>query len=141
MAQVKGRTLLIQISDGASPAVYKSVCGLKTRSFNMDTAEVDTTIPNCEDPGGPVQKTSEPGISSRTFSGSGAFVSGAVSKLLLDHVRASTTFSAKVIVPGDGTYTGTWFVSNFEWSGEVEGNMEFSATFTAADELTFTDEE
>jgi predicted secreted protein len=103
----------------------------------MDTTEVDTTIPNCEDPGGPVQKTSEPGISSRTFSGSGAFVSGTVSKLLLDHVRASTTFSAKVIVPGDGTYTGLWFVSNFEWSGEVEGNMEFSATFNAADALTF----
>lgn len=140
MAQVKGRTLLIQIGDSASPQVYTSVCGLKTRSFNMDTTEVDTTIPDCTNPGGPVQKTSEPGIASRTFSGSGAFVSGAVSKLLLDHVRASTTFSAKVIVPGDGTYTGKWFVSNFEWSGEVEGNLEFSATFTAADVLTFVDE-
>lgn len=137
MAQVKGRTLLIQISDSASPAVFTNLCGIKTRSFNLSTTEVDTTIPDCENPGGPVQKTAEPGIASRTFSGSGAFVTGAVSTLLIEHVNASSVFDAKVIVPGVGTYTGAWFVSDFEWTGDVEANMEFSATFVAAGVLTF----
>lgn len=140
MAQVKGRTLLIQISDSASPAVYSNLCGIKTRSFNLSTTEVDTTIPDCANPGGPVQKTAEPGISSRTFSGAGAFVTGDVSELLITHVNASTVFDAKVIVPGVGTYTGAWFVSDFEWTGDVEGNMEFSATFIAAGVLSFTAE-
>lgn len=140
MPQQKGRTLLIKISnDDAEPGpeTFSNLCGLTTRSFNMSANEVDTTIPNCENPGGPVVKTAEPGIQNRTFSGSGKFVSGAVAKQLLDHVRAGTTFSAQVVVPGDGTYTGVWFVSEFEFSGEMEGNMDFSATFVAANPPAF----
>lgn len=140
MAQQKGRTLLIQIGDGASPEVFTNLCGIKTRSFNLSTSEVDTTVPDCTNPGGPVQKTSEPGIASRTFSGSGAFVKGATSELLMEHVNASSVFNAKVIVPGLGTYTGSWFVTDFEFTGETEGNMEFSATFTAAAVLSFVAE-
>ena len=138
-----GRTLLIQVGDGNTtpgPEVFANVCGITTRSFNMSTAEVETTIPDCLNPGGPLVRTAEPGTQNRNFSGSGKFVSGATSKLLLDHVRAGTTFNAKVIVPGDGTYTGKWFVSEFEFSGEAEGNMDFSATFVAATPPTFVAE-
>ncbi|KAB0570587.1 phage tail tube protein [Brucella pituitosa] len=138
--QKKGRMLLIQIGDGATPEVFKSLCGIKTRSFNMSTTEIDTTVPPCENPDGPVQKTSEPGISSRTFNGAGAFIAGAETKAFLNYVRNAEVFNAKVIVPGDGTYTGPWFVTDFEFTGDVEQNMEFSATFTAADVLTFVDE-
>jgi len=143
MTQHKGRTLLIKISNGdddPGPETFSNLCGLTTRSFNMSANEVDTTTPDCIEPGGPVVKTAEPGIQNRTFSGSGKFVSGAVSKRLLGHVRAGTIFRAQVIVPGDGTYEGGWFVSEFEYSGEMEGNMDFSATFVAASPPDFTDE-
>jgi TP901-1 family phage major tail protein len=140
MPQQKGRTLLIQIGDGATPEVFTNVCGITTRSFNMSANSVDTTIPDCENPGGPVIKTGEPGIQNRTFNGSGKFVSGANAQLLLGHVRGGTTFNAKVIVPGDGTYTGAWFVTEFEFSGEMEGNMDFSATFEAASPPAFVAE-
>lgn len=137
MPQQKGRTLLIQVGNGAVPEVFTNVCGIQTRSFNLSANEVDTTIPDCENPGAAVQRTAEPGIVNRTFSGSGKFVSGANADALLAHVRGATSFNAKVIVPGDGTYTGQWFVSEFEFSGEMEGNMDFSATFVAAGPLTF----
>lgn len=140
MSQQKGRTLLIQVGNGADPEVFTNVCGLTTRSFNMSASEVDTTIPDCNNPGGAVVRTAEPGIQNRTFNGSGKFVSGTAAQALLGHVRAGTTFNAKVIVPGDGTYTGAWFVSEFEFSGEMEGNMDFSATFVAATPPTFTAE-
>jgi TP901-1 family phage major tail protein len=140
MSQEKGRLLLIQIGDGGGTEVFANLCGLKTRSFNLSANEVDTTIPDCENPGGPVQKTAEPGITNRTFSGSGKFVSGATQAILMGHVNAATVFNAKVIVPGVGTYAGSWMVSDFEFSGEDEGTMEFSATFTAAGALTYTAE-
>ncbi|TWF42204.1 phage tail tube protein [Neorhizobium alkalisoli] len=138
--QQLGRTLLIKIGDGADPEVFTNLCGLKTRSFNMSATEIDTTIPSCTNPGGPVQKTSRPGISNRTFTGSGNFVSSAASKVFMDHVRASEQFNAQVIVPGDGTYEGAWMVTDYSFSGDVEPNMEFSATFVAADVLEFTAE-
>ncbi|MBN8974558.1 MAG: phage tail protein [Rhizobiales bacterium] len=137
MSQEEGRLLLIRIGNAAEPEVFANLCGLKTRSFNLSAAEVDTTIPDCNNPGGKVQKTTEPGVVSRTFSGSGAFVSGATQALLMNHVRAGEVFNAEVIVPGDGTYAGPWMVSNFELGGDMEGKMTFSGTFSAAGPLTF----
>ncbi len=138
--QQKGRLLLIKIGDGGSPEAFANLCGLTTRSFNLSANEIDTTVPDCDNPGAAVQKTSEPGIVNRTFTGSGKFISGATQATLLGHVRAGTVFNAQVVVPGDGTYSGSWMVSDYETSGEMEGNMEFSATFSAAGPLTFTAE-
>lgn len=138
MSQQKGRLLLIKIK--TAPSTFDNLCGLKTRSFNLSANEVDTTVPDCNNPGGAVQKTAEPGIVNRTFSGSGAFISGATQAVLMGHVRAGEAFDAQVVVPGEGTYDGSWMVSDFEFSGEMEGNMEFSATFTAAGPLTHTAE-
>lgn len=140
MPQQKGRLLLIKIGDGATPEVFANLCGIKTQSFNLSASEVDTTTPDCTNPGNAVQRTVEPGIVNRTFSGTGAFVSGGTQAILMGHVRNATVFNAEVIVPGDGEYAGPWMVSEFEFSGEMEGNMEFNATFVAAGPLTFTAE-
>lgn len=140
MSQQKGRLLLVKIGDAASPETFANLCGIKTRSFNLSANEVDTTIPSCTSPGDAVQKTAEPGIVQRSFAGSGAFVAGATSDILLAHVRAATVFNAQVVVPGDGEYEGSWMVSDFEFTGEMEGNMQFSATFSAAGPLEFTAE-
>ncbi|WP_312357791.1 phage major tail protein, TP901-1 family [Agrobacterium sp.] len=138
--QQTGRTLLIQIGDGETPEEFLNLCGLTTRSFNMSANEVDTTITDCVNPENTPQKTAEPGIKNRTFSGSGKFVKSASNTAFMTHVNDATKFNAKVIVPGLGTYTGPWFVSEFEFSGEMEGNMEFTATFVAAGVLTFVAE-
>jgi len=138
--QQLGRLLLIKVGDGGSPETFNNLCGIKTRSFNMSANEIDTTIPSCTNPGGPVQKTSRPGISNRTFSGSGNFVASANTDTFMGYVRNSQAFNAQVIVPGDGTYEGSWMVTDFELTGDVEPNMEFSATFVAADVLEFTAE-
>lgn len=140
VGQVLGRNLLIQIGDGNSPEVFTNLCGLKTRSFDISTASVDTTIPSCTNPGGPVQKTSRPGQLSRTFTGSGAFVAGANMTLFMQHVIGGTVFNATVIVPGLGSFVGPYFVSSSTLSGDVDPNMEFNATFEAADVLAFTAE-
>lgn len=140
MSQQLGRLLLIKIVTATLPRTVENLCGLRTRTFNLSANEVDRTIPNCINPGGPVQRRTRPGISQRSFSGSGLFVSGTVAAMLLDHVRAATAFEADVVVPGDGTYSGQWMVANFEYSGEMEDDLNFSASFSAADELTFTPE-
>ncbi|WP_138725381.1 phage major tail protein, TP901-1 family [Brucella intermedia] len=135
-----GRLLLIQIGDGNTtpgPETFTNLCGLQTRSFNMSANSVDTTIPDCQNPGATPQKTGVPGIKQRTFTGSGKFVAGANSAYFIGKVNDAAIFNAIVIVPGLGSYEGPWFVTDFEFSGEQEGNMDFSATFEAAGPLTF----
>ncbi|MFK4823755.1 phage major tail protein, TP901-1 family [Paenochrobactrum sp. BZR 588] len=138
--QQTGRLLLIQIGNGETPEEFKNLCGLNTRSFNMSANEVDTTMVDCENPDATPQKTSMPGIKNRTFTGSGKFVAGADTAKFRGYVNDAVPFNAKVIVPGWGSFTGSWFVSDFELSGEMEGNMDFSATFMAAGPLAFVAE-
>lgn len=135
-----GRLLLIKIGDGGSPETFNSLCGLKDRSFDLSANSVDTTKPSCTNPGGPVQKTGRPGIASRTFSGSGTFVSSAIMKANMAKIINTEIFNAEVVVPGLGSFTGPYFVTNFTASGDMENDLQFDATFEAADELTFTAE-
>ena len=133
-----GRTLVIRVGSGAEPEVYTLLCGLKDRSFDISANSVDTTKPSCTNPGGPVQKTGRPGITSRTFQGSGTFVSSAVMKAFMGKVINTEIFNAEVVVPGLGTFEGPFFVSSFQASGDMENDLQFSATFEAAAALTFT---
>ncbi len=138
--QVFGRTLLIQIGDGATPEVFKNLCGLKTRSFTLSADRIDTTVPSCTNPGGPVVQTSRPGVQSVAFTGAGKAIVGADTKKFRQYVRENTPFNAKVIVPGDGTYTAQWVVTNFELSGDETNTMEFSATFNTTTVYSFEEE-
>lgn len=135
-----GRLLLIKISNGLDPEVFNPLCGLKDRSFDLSANSVDTTKPSCTNPGGPVQKTGRPGIVNRTFQGNGTFVSSAIMKAFMVHVINATVFNAQVIVPGLGTFEGSFFVTNFQASGDMENDLQFSATFEAAAPLEYTAE-
>ncbi|MGQ3213007.1 phage tail tube protein [Shinella sp.] len=135
-----GRLLLIKLGDGATPEVFTNLCGLKDRSFDLSANTVDTTKPSCTNPGGPVQKTGRPGITSRTFSGSGTFVSSSIMKAFMGKVINTTVFNAQVVVPGLGTFEGPYFATNFTFDGGMEDDLQFNGTFEAAGELSFTAE-
>lgn len=138
--QQVGRLLLVQIGNGAEPEVFNSLCGLITRSFDMSANDVDTTIPDCDDPGATPQKTGVPGIKNRTFTGSGKFVAGVSTSAFMGYVNDAVSFNAKIVVPGLGSYTGNFYVTSFTLGGEMEGTMTFDATFNAGGPLTFVEE-
>lgn len=135
-----GRLLLIKLGDGNTPEVFTNLCGLKDRSFDLSANSVDTTKPSCTNPGGPVQKTGRPGITSRTFSGSGTFVSSEIMKAFMGNIINTSAFNAQVVVPGLGTFEGPYFATNFTFDGDMENDLQFNGTFEAADALTFTAE-
>lgn len=132
-----GRVLLIKIGDGATPEVFKILCGVKSRSFTVGAATVDTTVPSCTNPGGKVVATSRPGQQTVSFEASGKFVKGADTKRFLACVRDNKPFNAEVIVPSDGTYTAQWMVSNFQLTGDETNTLEFSATFNTVTEYVY----
>lgn len=135
-----GRLLLIKLGDGATPENLLPLCGLTTRSFSMGNAQVDTTVPNCANPGGKVVQTSRPGQQTVTFNGSGKFIKGVNTKRFVGYVRENKPFTAEVVVPGDGSYTAQWMVSDFQFSGDGTNTMEFTATFNTVTEYEYEEE-
>lgn len=144
MSQQNARELVIKRGDGGSPSeTFTFVCGMRTRSFQMSNAQIDTTVPSCDDPSQPIVATARPGRQTIQFSGDGLFDSDAVGKAVADDARLQrTTINYQVVVPGYGTFEGPFFVSDFQWNGDMEDPLAFSATFIplSGDDLTFTAE-
>lgn len=142
MSQQNARELVIKRGDGASPEAFTFVCGIRTRTFSMSNASIDTTVPSCENPANPIVATARPGRQTITFSGDGLFDSDAVGKAVADDARLQNiTTNYQVVVPGYGTFEGPFFISDFQWNGDMEDPLAFSATWTplSGDALTFTE--
>jgi TP901-1 family phage major tail protein len=141
MSQQNARELVIKRGNAASPESFTFVCGLRTRTFQMSNAQIDTTVPSCSNPANPIVATARPGRQTITFSGDGLFDSDEVGKAVADDARLQTTTrNYQVVVPGYGTFEGPFFVSDFQWNGDMEDPLAFSATWIplSGDALTFT---
>lgn len=142
MAQQNARELVIK-REGDTPGTFVFVCGIRTRTFQMSNAQIDNTVPACDDPSKPIVASAMPGRQTITFSGDGLFDSDAVGKSVADDARLQrTNRNYQVIVPGYGMFEGPFFVSDFEWSGDMEDPLAFSATWVPlkGDAIEFTAE-
>lgn len=128
MAQQQGRELVIK-RESDTPGTFVFVCGIRTRSLSISNAQIDTTVPDCTDPAAPISATAMPGRQTITFSGDGLFDSAEVGVQVADDARLQRTPNYQVIVPGYGMFEGPFMVGDFEFSGEMEDPLNFSATW------------
>ncbi|KZK76483.1 Phage major tail protein 2 [Pseudovibrio sp. W64] len=140
MADGKGRLLLLKLGNGADPEVFENTAGIKTRNLSINNSLVDATVPDSDDPGSIVYSSSVHGIQSVSFSGSGLSDDSATSTQLNAACLEQTRTNAKVIVPGLGEYAGVILIESIEFSGEVEGEAEFSISVKFTGKVTFTAE-
>ncbi|QIB32636.1 phage tail tube protein [Ancylobacter pratisalsi] len=142
MSLENARELYIKRSNGDSPETFSTVCGVRTRSLQMSNAQIDTTIPDCDDPSAPIVATAAPGRQTLTFSGDGLFVSSDSGVAVADDARLQRVTNYQIRVVGYGVFEGPFMVADFELSGDMEEKMAFSATWvpTDAGTLTFTAE-
>jgi predicted secreted protein len=143
MAQQNGRELVIKRSataDGTGTKVF--VCGMRTRSWTIGNAEVDTTVPNCDDPSLPIVATSTFGRQTLEFSGDGLADNDAAQLMVHDDARLQRIVPYEVVIPGYGTYVGPMGVYDFAFSADMEEPLGFSATWRPADasQLVYTPE-
>lgn len=132
MAQQNGRELVIK-RETAVAGTFAFVCGIRTRSLSISNAQIDTTVPNCSNPAAPIVATAKPGRQTISFSGDGLFDNAAVGNSVADDARLQRITNYQVIVPGYGTYEGPFMVGDFEFSGEMEDPLGFSATWVPTD--------
>lgn len=142
MAQENGRELVIKRStavDGTGTRIF--VCGLRTSSWSISNAEIDTTVPNCTNPALPIVATSTPGRQTLEFTGDGLADTAGNFRAVADDARLQrTTAVYEVIVPGYGRWVGPMAVFNWTATGTMEEPLGFSATWRPVDAtaLVFT---
>jgi TP901-1 family phage major tail protein len=128
MAQ-KGRSMAIQIADGASPSVYTTIGGMRTKSMTVNNETVDITT----DDEAPWQTLlGDAGIRSCAMSGSGVFDDGAQVNSLEDLAFSGALQEFKMTFANGDHIDGYFAVTSFEYTGEHNGAQMFNASFASS---------
>lgn len=140
MGKQLGRLLLIQMPDPDNAGQFKNLCGFRSQNFAVSNSMVDETGLICNEPEKAPTRERAYGIQDTTFSGSGRYDDDAEGKVLAIAALNQTVLEGyRVVVPGFGSLTGNFTISDYTFSGEEEGSMTFSATIGQESRLTFAE--
>jgi len=135
MAAQKGKEILIKVdSDGAG--TFVTIGGMRTKSISLNKETVDVTDSDSTNQWR--ELLSGAGVKHAAISGSGVFKDSASEGLILTYWRTDVVRDFQFVVPGLGTFEGAFDIPSIEYSGEYNGEAQFSMKFESAGELAFT---
>jgi len=130
MAAQKGRSILLKISDGASPAAFSTIGGVRSRTITLNNETVDITT---SDEAPWRQLLADTGLRSVSLSGSGVFKDEAAINSV-ENAAFNGTIDEYQIVFGNGDIIqGLFALTSFEYAGEHVGEQSYSVSFESAD--------
>jgi TP901-1 family phage major tail protein len=138
MPKYQGRELLVKIRTATGPDVFSTLCGLTTKAITINNNEIDVTTADCTTPGGVLWTEVLGGAKRLSLSGNGFFEdSAAEAKLNTVALATDPSESYQIIVPGFGTFQGSFFLSSTEYGGEMEGGVTYSLSLASSGAITF----
>lgn len=140
MSTELGRLLIIQRPTGSpAPDDWENVCGINTTNFRILNDIVESKKAKCDDRAAAPIRVRKYGGKDMQFSGSGIFENEPAGKLLADAAVNQTVLTGwRVVVPGYGDFVGDWVLPNFDFSGDLDNDLNFSTEVQAAGEITYT---
>jgi TP901-1 family phage major tail protein len=134
MATQRGLEFLLKISAGLSPDEYTTVAGMSTTRMEINNELVDTTN---KDDSRHRSLGDGMGVQTMTLSASGVFKATSVEDDMRTFATNATVFSAQIIFPGLGTYTGEFQISNLGYQGDHNTAMTYDVTLESAGQIFF----
>jgi len=132
MAAQKGKEILIKRYNGTT---YDTVGGLRSKSFTLNKETVDITDSDSSSQWR--ELLAGAGVKSLSVSGSGVFKDSTAEGLVRSDFFADTLSTYQLVVPGLGTFSGTFDIPSIEYSGEYNAEAQFSLTLESAGAITF----
>lgn len=133
MATSSGRDMLLKRYNGTT---YVSIGGLRTNALSLNQETVDVT--NKDSASHWRELLAGGGVKSAKFSGSGVFVDSAVDALVQNDFWADALVTMQMLVPGFGTFTGSFVIASLEFTGEYNGANVYALTYESAGIITFS---
>ena len=123
MPAQKGSAFLLKIGDGANPAGYATVAGLRTTQMSVNGAPVATTS---KDSGGWRTYLSGAGVRSVSVSGAGVFTGSDAERAIRAHALAGTTDDYELSFEGGERLRGRFLVARLDYAGDYNGERSYT---------------
>lgn len=133
MAAQKGKEILIKAVIGGTPT---TIGGMRSKSISLNKETVDVT--DSDSVGQWRELLSGAGVKSASISGSGVFKDSAAEQQVRAWFFDDTMPTMQFIVPDLGTFSGPFDIPTLEYSGEYNGEAQFSMSFESAGQLAFS---
>ncbi len=131
----KGRLLLIKVSTGASPEVYNTLLGVRSRSISINNEMVDIT----DDQTAPFRALlADAGLRTITMTMSGIAKDDEAYQKIQDNAHSAIVESYLVQFPNGDLLEGEFHLSTLDESGEYNAAQEFSITLESAGRWDFS---
>lgn len=133
MAGQRGRDVLLKLADETGNFV--TVAGIRTKRLQLSSAIVDGT--NADSPEAWRELITGAGVKSARLSGAGVFKDKASDARMREVFFAGDVALWKLILPDFGDIDGPFQITELAYSGEHNGEAQFSITLESAGQLTF----
>lgn len=133
MAGQKGRDILLKISDGAGG--YVTLAGVRTSRIQLSSGTVDGT--SADSPEAWRELVEGAGIKAARITGRGVFKDAASDARMRAVFFAGEAPDWQLVLPDFGALTGAFQITEMSWSGEHDGEAQFSVSLESAGQIIF----
>jgi TP901-1 family phage major tail protein len=123
MTAQKGAAFLLKISNGALPAVYQTVAGLRTTQMSITG---DTVVVTSKDSAGWRDLLSGAGVRSVSVSAAGIFIGSAAEASLRVNALAGTLDDYELSFEDGEKLRGKFLIQRLDYAGDFNGERNYA---------------
>ena len=123
MTAQSGAAFLLKIGDGASPATYETVAGLRTTQMSING---DTVVVTHKESGGWRELLSGAGTRSVSVSASGIFLGSEAESRVRGHALSGTLDQYELSFEDGAKMRGAFLVQRLDYSGDFNGERTYA---------------
>ncbi|MBS7668220.1 MULTISPECIES: phage major tail protein, TP901-1 family [Croceicoccus] len=129
MSAQKGSAFLLKISDGASPATYETVAGLRTTNMSITGDAVNVTT---NESGGWRELLSGAGVRQVSVSAAGIFLGSSAENAIRGHALAGTIADYELSFEDGERMQGRFLVQRLDYAGDFNGERNYTLTLESS---------
>lgn len=129
MTAQKGSAFLLKISDGATPAVYRTVAGLRTTQLSITG---DLVVITSKESGGWRELLSGAGVRSVSVSAAGIFLGSAAEAQVRTNAMTGTIDDYELSFEGGEKLRGKFLVQRLDYAGDFNGERNYTLALESA---------
>lgn len=123
MAAQKGSSFLLKISNGANPAVYRTVAGLRTTQMSING---DMVVVTNKDSAGWREILTGAGTRSVSVSAAGIFLGSDAESAIRSHALAGTLDQYELSFDDGEKLRGSFAVQRLDYAGDFNGERNYT---------------